>query len=549
MKRIKDISFIVKLRSVLILISLILLFVSITGWIGVSKLTHEVKYLNHTLMPAMNDLLQADRDLYQALTAGWLSLTVEPGSQKFQEAVKDRQENIEQAVDRVKRFSQEMEMTSEMSAIVEEFLKQADIWKQKSKAIIDAGSRGQGEETRAEAFNNYADSDIQFQKARAEIDKLTELSEAASNEAAANSELIADNARMTLLSAALLGVIFCLVISILFPNLISKPLKRVMESLKQFAEGEGDLTRRITITGDDEFGHLSMLFNSFIDKLQEIISQVSNVTSRLAATSEELSAITIQSSESVLTQRHETDQVATALNQMTATATEVARNAAQTATAARESDEQVAKGKSQVESTTKSITQLANEVAIAADSIKELESQSLEIGQVIDVIQSIAEQTNLLALNAAIEAARAGEQGRGFAVVADEVRTLASRTQKSTLEIRDIIERVQAGATNAVHSVESGHEKAKMTVIAAEETSLTLEAIVKEVSLISENTTQIASAAEEQRTVTEEVSRSVANISDGATQSAEGAEQTAKASEELNQLAVQQKNLIARFTV
>lgn len=549
MIKFKDISFILKLRSVLILISLLLLLVSMLGWRGVSMLTHEVEDLSHKFMPAMNDLLQADRDLYQALTAGWLTLTVEPGSQKFQEAIKDRDENIGQAVDRVKRFSKEMEMTSEMNASVDEFLKLINTWEQKSKAIIDARSSDYSEEARAKAFNDYSDSDNQFQKARDEIDKLTELSEVASSEAVTNSELIASNARITLLSIASFGIILCVIISIWFPNLISKPLKRVMESLKQFAEGEGDLTRRIEIDGDDEFGRLSVLFNGFVDKLQEIISQVSDVTSRLATTSEELSAITKQSSDSVQVQRHETDQVATALNQMTATATEVARNATQTATSARESDEQVVKGKSQVESTTNSISQLASEVAVAADSIKQLENQSLEIGNVIDVIQSIAEQTNLLALNAAIEAARAGEQGRGFAVVADEVRTLASRTQKSTLEIRDIIERVQAGATHAVRSVESGHEKAKMTVIAAEETSLTLEAIVKEVSVISENTTQIASAAEEQRTVTEEVSRSVSNISDGATQSAEGAEQTARASEELSQLAVQQKNLIARFRV
>ncbi len=549
MKRFNDISFIIKLRGILIIISLLLILVSVVGWLGVRHLSQETANLGHGFLPAMNNLLQADRDLYQAVTAEWQALAVKPGSQEFQQAVQDRRENIEQAKERVDKFSQELDMTTDMERDVADFHRLIDEWDAASKGVLDARLADGSEEARLQAVADYAGLDSRFQKARDKIDHLTEVAESAAHAAVSDAETMADDSRWTLLMAAGVGIVFCLVTAVWFPILVSRPLKRVMESLQQFAEGEGDLTRRLEVTGHDEFGRLSELFNRFIDKLQEIIRQVSDVTTRLAATSEELSAITQHTSESVQAQRSDTEQVATALNEMSATAAEVAQNATHTATSARESDQQVEKGRSQVEATTNRITQLANEVEKAAEAIKQLEGNSQEIGQVIDVIQSIAEQTNLLALNAAIEAARAGEHGRGFAVVADEVRTLASRTQKSTQEIRDMIERVQEGASHAARSVEAGRDEAKATVQEAEQTSATLEAIVREVSLISDNTSQIASAAEEQRAVTEEVNQSVSNISQVAMQTAEGAEQTAKASEELSQLAALQQNLVGRFRV
>ncbi len=549
MKRLNDISFVLKLRGVIILISLLLIVVTAVGWMGVRHLSQESMILGHTYLPAMNHLLQADRDLYQAVTAEWQALAVEPGSETFRQAVADRQENIDQAFGRVKKFSMEMEMTPAMTENVSAFNKLIAAWDSASKAVLDHRMTDNSEQARIHAVTAYAALDGDFQKARDEIDKLTELAETASAAAVTEAEALADDAQLLLGVSAGVGVALCILIAVWFPLLVSRPLSRVMESLREFAEGEGDLTRRLDVTGNDEFGQLSELFNRFVVKLQEIIRQVSDVTTRLAATSEELSAITHQTSQSVQTQRNDTEQVATALNEMSATAAEVAQNATRTATAAHESDEQVSKGRNQVEATTQRITQLAREVEKAATEIKQLEDNSQEIGQVVDVIQGIAEQTNLLALNAAIEAARAGEYGRGFAVVADEVRTLASRTQKSTQEIRDMIERVQARASQAARSVESGRDEAQATVKEAEVTSGVLEAIVREVSLISENTMQIANAAEEQRAVTEEVNRSVSSISDVSMQTAEGAEQTAKASEELSQLAAMQQSLVGRFRV
>lgn len=545
----KDISFIVKLRGIIILISLLLFIVSITGWIGIKRMGHETQSLGHTYLPSMNALLQADRDLYQAVTAQWLALAVEPGSSEFRAAIEDKDENIGQAIQRIKHFSEVMDTTSEMSEKLNNFNRLISAWEQASKAVLDERALDNNEETRKRAVAKFVALDDQFQQARREINFLTELAEESSNGAVESADSLAKNIQSTMLTAAGAGLLLCIAILIWFPQLISKPLKRVMESLTQFAEGEGDLTRRLEVAGQDEFGQLSELFNRFIDKLHEIISQVAEGTTRLATTAEELSVITQSTVESVQMQRNDTEQVATALNEMSATAAEVAQNATHTASAANETDAQVSKGRNKLNDTSKRITLLADEIEKAATSIKALEGQSLEIGQVVDVIQSIAEQTNLLALNAAIEAARAGEHGRGFAVVADEVRTLASRTQKSTQEIRDMIERVQEGATHAVRSVEAGRDEVKITVIEAEETSAVFEAIVEEVSKISDRTTQIASAAEEQRSVTEDVNHSVVSISEVAMQTSDGADQTANASKELSELAAVQQGLIGRFKI
>ena len=549
MASLKDLSVKIKLRAVILLISLILLGVAALGWHSIRQLNEKSAMLGEAYMPAMDFLLQADRDLYQAVTAEWEALSVEPGSPRYGELLKDRSENIDQAKTRLGKFSKAMPMTGEMNEKVALFQTTIDEWDRASLALLDERAAGNSEAAHAKAVERYRALDTKFQQARERINELTELAEQASKMAVTSAAETADRAKLVMLVGSGAGLLICLVFAILFPVLITRPLEQIMASLQQFAEGEGDLTRRLEVSGRDEFGRLSELFNRFINKLQEIISQVSDVTTRLSTASEELSAITTQTSEIVQTQRTETDQVATAINELSATAIEVAQNATHAANAARESDAQVNKGRDQVTTTTRRIGQLAKEVENAAEAIHRLEKDSQEIGQIVDVIQGVAEQTNLLALNAAIEAARAGEYGRGFAVVADEVRTLASRTQQSTKEIREMIERLQQGAVRAARSVETGHEEARATVQQAEETSRTLDTIVQAVSEISDTTAQIASAAEEQRAVTDEVNRNVVNISDVATQTADGAAQTAKASEELSQLAAMQQNLVGRFRV
>ncbi|MCU7922437.1 MAG: methyl-accepting chemotaxis protein, partial [Candidatus Thiodiazotropha sp. (ex Dulcina madagascariensis)] len=270
---------------------------------------------------------------------------------------------------------------------------------------------------------------------------------------------------------------------------------------------------------------------------------------QLASAAEETSVVTAQTTAGINQQHTETDQIATAINQMNATVHDVAQNAVHAAEATRNADASSEEGKKVVDKTIEAINQLATEVEQAAKVIHELEQETENIGSVLDVIKSIAEQTNLLALNAAIEAARAGEQGRGFAVVADEVRTLAGRTQQSTQEIEEMISRLQTGANKAVQVMETGKTKTLVGVEQAAAAGKALETINAAVESINNMNTQIASAAEEQSSVTEEINRNITNISQVAEQTSSGAAQTAQASDDLARLAEQLKGLVAQFKV
>lgn len=332
---------------------------------------------------------------------------------------------------------------------------------------------------------------------------------------------------------------------------ISRVMNRVvsLSNLMTEVEVNSDLTLRSPNHSKDETGMMAAAFNSMLEKFEALIQQVNSTSSQLAAASEEVSAVARDSSNNVTQQVSETEQVATAMNEMAATVQEVARNAAAAAEAARSANDESSNGKRVVQTASKTIQQLASEVESAAAVIHELEQDSENIGSVLDVIKSIAEQTNLLALNAAIEAARAGEQGRGFAVVADEVRTLASRTQASTQEIQGMIEKLQGRAKQAVTVMEQGCNQAQTGAGQANEASHSLEVIASAVATISDMNTQIASAAEEQSAVTEEMNRNIININQVSEQTAAGAEQTTAASDELARLASQLQGLIAQFKI
>ncbi|MBD8492411.1 methyl-accepting chemotaxis protein [Pseudomonas syringae] len=330
---------------------------------------------------------------------------------------------------------------------------------------------------------------------------------------------------------------------------IARPLKQMVAMLDDIAQGEGDLTRRLHSDRADELGSIALGFNTFLGKLQTMISQVVSSVQKVSDSSEHSADIAIRTHQGIQKQLAEIDQVATAVQEMTATAQDVARNATQAAQAASHADSAAHQGMSIVQETSDSISHLAREIGHAVEVVQTLSRDSENINAILTTIRGIAEQTNLLALNAAIEAARAGEQGRGFAVVADEVRNLAQKTQQATQEIQSMIQQLQSGTRQVVQVMQDSQNRTDESVTHATQAAEALGSITQAVSVINDMNTQIASAAEEQSAVADDINRNVINIGEVAREVAGGADEASQASAKLTRLAEQQRRLINQFRV
>lgn len=406
-----------------------------------------------------------------------------------------------------------------------------------------------GEKWRTDSYLLRTEIGPLVQSIKIDITELVQTQMAASEQISTELVSSVNNTTTRVALISVLSILAGIIGSWLLVVMISKPLNYIVAAMRDIAHGERDLTKRLNVRGRDEIADMSTAFNHFTDKVQGVISQVAGSTSQLAAAAEEMSAVVDTTKRGIQQQQAETDLVATAMTEMVATVQEVSANARNAAEQASTANDQANNGKQTINRTIQSIESLASEVSKASDVIDGLEQDSEAIGTVLDVIQGIAEQTNLLALNAAIEAARAGEQGRGFAVVADEVRSLASRTADSTQEIQSIIEKLQLGAKNAVSVMHSGRTQAEASVKQAAEAGEALSVITSAVADISDMNTQIASAATQQGTVAEEINVNIANISQVADQSARGTEDIANSSVDLARLAVELQSMVAQFKI
>ncbi|MBP8185961.1 MAG: methyl-accepting chemotaxis protein [Pseudomonas sp.] len=538
-----DLGFRWKVALPILLLALLLVLMGGLGINGINQVADSSNKLAGRYLPAISLLLNADRDLYQAFVAE-RSLLGEAAGEHAAALQAAHQENLQQAYERVHKYA-EMQPGDTATQLVGQFDRGFERWKSTSKQVLQLVATDPVAASRL----SFGESEAQFESMRDAIDKLGELEDQAAN---AEGLAAVEQGKALALQQLLVigfGLLACVVLIVSFPRLVTRPLETLLNRLEQIAEGDGDLRGRLEVVSKDELGRLGHAFNRFLDKLQPLISEVGRVTGEVKSSAQHLAGMATDNDRLISSEHAAVDQVSTAATQMSAAVHEVAINAQNAASAAHEAEQQSRHGAQVVSATINAIRLLAQEVENASGTIQTLEQETANIGAVLAVIRGIAEQTNLLALNAAIEAARAGEQGRGFAVVADEVRALAARTQDSTKDIQQMIERLQTGVQNAVKAMHVGGSQARDSVERAAGVDQALNDTGDSVRRIHDMVAQIASACVQQSNVTEEIARNITNIRDLSNEAAQNSEQSTQASQHLSELSSALAQLVGRFRV
>lgn len=536
---IRDLSFRWKLTLPILTLAVLFGVLGFSALWAVASIEARLVTVSDSLLPQSSVVLEADRDLYQALSAERAIVAGVDASGVMDEHT----ENLQQASDRIARYAAATDQARGRE-LAGEFARYFSIWKATSLEIIRLAADGQHE--RASQLS-YGRGYEEFSQARTLINQMTDQinAEADQEQRAASSDVAASHAQVGI--ALSIGALVCLLMILFFPGLITRPLHDLLRRIRDIADGEGDLTQRVVVHANDELGQLGGAFNIFLEQLQVLIRQVAESTLQVAAAAEQMSAIAVGQEALVNDQYMAIDQVSTAATEMSAAIHEVADNAHRTADVASDADQQGQAASKVVSATMSDLRLLAADVAEAAVVIDDLQQDTDRIGGVLGVIQGIAEQTNLLALNAAIEAARAGEQGRGFAVVADEVRALAARTQDSTRDIQQMMQRLQTGTGQAVTVMRRGAELAAKNVEQAGVTESSLSDTSASVMRINDMAAQIASACEEQSQTTEDIARNITGIRDLSNQAAQSSQESRDASNALARLAAALQQQVQRF--
>ncbi|UIN53985.1 methyl-accepting chemotaxis protein [Pseudomonas kribbensis] len=433
---------------------------------------------------------------------------------------------------------------SEERALYQTFATTLDNYLQAQNQMIDLSRQDKVDEMRTLINTKIKDG---TDKMGEQLNQLIAINSADAKTASSQAGEQYSGAITGIIVVAVIAALLTVVLAWLLTRSIVTPLNRAVAAAQTIADG--NLTKPIEVDGKDEPARLLEALAAMQTNLRKTIEQIAGSATQLGAAAEELSAVTEEASRGLQQQNNEIEQAATAVNEMTAAVEEVARNAVSTSEASNQSTHAAREGRDQVVNTVDAIQTMTHDVQNTAQMIEGLAAQGRDIGKVLDVIRAIAEQTNLLALNAAIEAARAGEAGRGFAVVADEVRALAHRTAQSTQEIEKMVAGIQNGTGEAVESMQQSNQRTQTTLEMARAAGVALEQITQSIHQINERNLVIASASEEQAQVSREVDRNLVNIRDLATQSAAGANQTSAATHELSRLAVDLNAMVARFVI
>ncbi len=462
-------------------------------------------------------------------------------------ALQEAQTRIGVLVDKVRSAQSSyaaLSATPEEAALYKTFTATLDSYMQAQNQMLELSRQNKLDEMRTLINTRIKDGTDQMGE---QLNKLVAMNNADAKTASAAAGEQYRSAITGIIVVAVIAALMTVLLAWLLTRSIVTPLNRALQAAQTIAGG--NLTNVIEVDGKDEPARLLGALSAMQASLRKTIEQIAGSATQLGAAAEELSTVTQEASRGLQQQTNEIEQAATAVNEMTAAVEEVARNAVSTSEASNQSTQAAREGRDRVVETVGAIQTMTHDVQNTSVMIEGLAAQGRDIGKVLDVIRAIAEQTNLLALNAAIEAARAGEAGRGFAVVADEVRALAHRTAQSTQEIEKMVAGIQNGTGQAVASMQQSNQRTQSTLEMARAAGVALEQITQSIQLINERNLVIASASEEQAQVSREVDRNLVNIRDLATQSAAGANQTSTATHELSRLAVDLNAMVARFVI
>jgi methyl-accepting chemotaxis protein len=531
----------------LIAITLFTILISVLSMNNGKRLSADAHLLSTTFMTAINVGLNADRDLYQALTASQNYVTKKViGLTNTEEDRQAFEENAQQALDRMNQVLELLKDYPEAQQGKEQFKRDYAIWLAEAKIVFKMADEGKASEAA-----NYSSVTVMplFQQLRTHYDVSGETVKNKADQVSAEAKEAGDTQRTVLIVVIVLVVIGSGFSVLLGPKMVTTRVQELDTMIATISEGEGDLTGELDSSGRDELSKLAGTFNGLMRKLQQLIRMIQNDASTLNQAVVQLNKSAEKSQDLSTEQNYNLDQIATAVNELSHAVHEVASNSQSALSETREAKDKTTLSGKVVEESVSSITKLSTAVTHASVVISRLADESKNITQVLAVIRSIAEQTNLLALNAAIEAARAGEQGRGFAVVADEVRTLASRTQKSTEDIQRMIAGLENGVSEAVNAIQTGTSHVDGVVAMSQRIQESLHSVDHAVNQANDMIYQIATATEEQSKVVDEINRNVTMLNSLSQENVQIVSSTKQVSNDIATMAKGLNNNVGRFKV